>query len=291
MRLKFILIGIGAALLALVAGAFAVLMTTDFNDYRDLVQERIKAATGRDLVIAGDIDAKFSLSPRLSAKQVSFRNAAWSDIRRWRASATSRRRSRCCAAGRRDSRQGGRAAWRPGGDRDRQGWRRQLGTGSRAAAGADVRGLRHHSQRPAQGRSFEHRRCDAAAPRRRSRRAAHPRDQALHRRGCTRLRHQGRDQGRVERAAAGTRRHGRRAAAVHRGAAAAQSPGQVGRGRAHPARPDRRSHQILRPVVGGDQRGAVARGAGRSVRHHAAELRALHARYPRRWWRRQVHLC
>lgn len=80
MRLKYILIGVVAVLLALVAGAFTVLMTTNFNDYRDLVQERMKAATGRDLVIAGDIDAKFSLSPRLSAKQVSFRNAAWSDI-------------------------------------------------------------------------------------------------------------------------------------------------------------------------------------------------------------------
>lgn len=80
MRLKYILIGIVVLLVALVAGAFTVLMTTDFNDYRDLVQERMKAATGRDLVIAGDIDVSFSLSPRLSAKQVSFRNAAWSDI-------------------------------------------------------------------------------------------------------------------------------------------------------------------------------------------------------------------
>src|SRR5262245_21779861 len=80
MRLKFILIGFVVVLLALIAGAFTVLMTTDFNDYRDLVQERMKAATGRDLVIAGNIEAKFSLSPRLSAKQVSFRNAPWSDI-------------------------------------------------------------------------------------------------------------------------------------------------------------------------------------------------------------------
>ncbi|HKP24199.1 MAG TPA: AsmA family protein [Dongiaceae bacterium] len=80
MRLKFILIGFVVVLLALVAGAFAVLMTTDFNDYRDLVQQRMKAATGRDLVIAGNIDVSFSLSPRLSAKQVSFGNAAWSDV-------------------------------------------------------------------------------------------------------------------------------------------------------------------------------------------------------------------
>lgn len=80
MRLKIILTGIGLALVGLIALAFTVLMATDFNDYRDLVQQRMKAATGRDLVIAGDIDASFSLSPRLSAKQVSFRNAPWSDL-------------------------------------------------------------------------------------------------------------------------------------------------------------------------------------------------------------------
>jgi hypothetical protein len=80
MRLKIILTGIGLAVLAAVALAFTVLMATDFNDYRNLVQQRMKAATGRDLVIAGNIDASFSLSPRLSAKQVSFRNAPWSDL-------------------------------------------------------------------------------------------------------------------------------------------------------------------------------------------------------------------
>lgn len=80
MRLKIILSGIGLLLVALIALAFTVLMATDFNDYRDLVQQRIKAATGRDLVIAGKIDVSFSLSPRLSAKQVSFRNAPWSDL-------------------------------------------------------------------------------------------------------------------------------------------------------------------------------------------------------------------
>src|SRR6185436_20261357 len=68
------------ALLALIALAFTVLMATDFNDYRDLVQQCMKEATGRDLVIAGNIDASLSLSPRLTAKQVSFRNAAWSDL-------------------------------------------------------------------------------------------------------------------------------------------------------------------------------------------------------------------
>jgi len=80
MKLKIVLAGIGLFFAALIAVAFTVVMATDFNDYRDLVQERMKAATGRDLVIAGDVDVSFFWSPRLTAKQVSFRNAAWSDI-------------------------------------------------------------------------------------------------------------------------------------------------------------------------------------------------------------------
>lgn len=79
MKLKVILTGIALVLLALIAIAFTIIQATDFNAYRDLVSERVKSATGRDLVIAGNVDVSFSLSPRLSARQVSFRNAAWSD--------------------------------------------------------------------------------------------------------------------------------------------------------------------------------------------------------------------
>ena len=96
MRLKIILTGIGLALLALIALAFTVLMATDFNDYRDVVQQRMKAATGRDLVIAGNIDAAFSLSPRLTAKQSASAMPPGATFRRWPASTRSRRRSRCC---------------------------------------------------------------------------------------------------------------------------------------------------------------------------------------------------
>ena len=64
MKLKIVLAGIGLFFAALIAVAFTVVMATDFNDYRDLVQERMKAATGRDLVIAGDVDVSFFWSPR-----------------------------------------------------------------------------------------------------------------------------------------------------------------------------------------------------------------------------------
>jgi uncharacterized protein involved in outer membrane biogenesis len=80
MKLKIFLAGIGLALVAVIVVAFTVLRSMDFNDYRDLVQQRMKAATGRDLVSAGNIEASFSLSPRLTARQVTFRNAPWSDL-------------------------------------------------------------------------------------------------------------------------------------------------------------------------------------------------------------------
>ncbi len=79
MRLKVILTSLVLFIVALVAIAFTIVKATDFNQYRDYVAQRMKAATGRDLVIAGDVNVGFSLSPRLTARQVSFRNAAWSD--------------------------------------------------------------------------------------------------------------------------------------------------------------------------------------------------------------------
>ena len=79
MRLKVVLTGVALIFLALLALAFTIVKATDFNQYRDYVAGRMKAATGRDLVIAGDVNVSFSLSPRLTARDVSFRNAAWSD--------------------------------------------------------------------------------------------------------------------------------------------------------------------------------------------------------------------
>ncbi len=79
MRLKVVLTGAALILLALLALAFTIVKATDFNQYRDYVAGRMKAATGRDLVIAGDVNVSFSLSPRLIARDINFRNAAWSD--------------------------------------------------------------------------------------------------------------------------------------------------------------------------------------------------------------------
>ncbi|MDP6621548.1 MAG: AsmA family protein, partial [Alphaproteobacteria bacterium] len=66
----------GLVVLAVVALG-AVLASLDFNDMKGLVAEKVKEATGRELVMAGDLDLELSLSPSLTLRQVSFKNAAW----------------------------------------------------------------------------------------------------------------------------------------------------------------------------------------------------------------------
>jgi len=75
--LKIILIVVPLLVVALVVGAIAVLMTMDFNQYKPLIAEKTKEATGRDLVIAGDLELGISLTPSVSVAGVSLSNAEW----------------------------------------------------------------------------------------------------------------------------------------------------------------------------------------------------------------------
>ena len=75
--LKYILIGVPVLLIALVAVALVVLMTTDFNKYKPLIAEETKKATGRDLVIAGDLSLVISLTPAVAVNGVTLSNAKW----------------------------------------------------------------------------------------------------------------------------------------------------------------------------------------------------------------------
>jgi uncharacterized protein involved in outer membrane biogenesis len=49
----------------------------DFNGLKTLAVEQVRAATGRDMTIAGDLHLKIGLSPTLVAGPVTLRNAAW----------------------------------------------------------------------------------------------------------------------------------------------------------------------------------------------------------------------
>jgi uncharacterized protein involved in outer membrane biogenesis len=75
MRLRTILISIAVILVALVVTAVAILMSVDFNQYKSVVADKVKAATGRELVIGGDFSLALSLTPTVEVHDVTFANA------------------------------------------------------------------------------------------------------------------------------------------------------------------------------------------------------------------------
>jgi uncharacterized protein involved in outer membrane biogenesis len=77
MRIKRLLTGAAIVVVGGVAALFAIIRSVDFNSYKDLVVSQVKAATGRELVLAGDVKVGISLTPHLEIDQVSFRNADW----------------------------------------------------------------------------------------------------------------------------------------------------------------------------------------------------------------------
>jgi uncharacterized protein involved in outer membrane biogenesis len=76
-KLKWIVMGLVAVLVAVVVAGYVVLSTMDFEDLRETIQAEASAATGRDLVLAGPIDVKVSLRPAVAIDQVTFANAEW----------------------------------------------------------------------------------------------------------------------------------------------------------------------------------------------------------------------
>src|SRR3569832_2588501 len=77
MRIKRLLTGAAIVVVGGAAAVFAILQSVDFNSYKDLVAQQVKAATGRDLILAGNVKVAVSLIPHLELDQVSFRNADW----------------------------------------------------------------------------------------------------------------------------------------------------------------------------------------------------------------------
>lgn len=76
---KWIKIGGGlvVVLVAVVVAGVAILSSMDFNQYKGLIEEEAKKATGRDLKIAGDLNLEISLNPAVAVDGVTFSNASW----------------------------------------------------------------------------------------------------------------------------------------------------------------------------------------------------------------------
>ncbi len=77
MKLKTVLIAVVVLTAAVVAAGAAIILSIDFNQYRPLVADQVKAATGRDLRLAGELDVALSLVPTVVVGDVSFANAPW----------------------------------------------------------------------------------------------------------------------------------------------------------------------------------------------------------------------
>ena len=77
MKLRNLAIGIVILLVVVVAAGIVVIKSIDLNQYRDLVAEKAKQATGRELRLQGDVEFSISLNPVLSINQASFANASW----------------------------------------------------------------------------------------------------------------------------------------------------------------------------------------------------------------------
>lgn len=75
--MKKVLIGLAVVVVVVVVGVIGFLMTLDFNQYKGLIAEEVKRATGRDLVIAGDIAVGISFTPSLEVAGVTLSNAGW----------------------------------------------------------------------------------------------------------------------------------------------------------------------------------------------------------------------
>lgn len=69
--------GIVVVLIGVVVAGVAILGSMDFNQYKGLIAEQAKKATGRDLQIAGDLNLQISLNPAIAVDGVTFANATW----------------------------------------------------------------------------------------------------------------------------------------------------------------------------------------------------------------------
>ena len=75
LRRAFAIIAI--LVIGLVTAAAVFLYTADYNRYKALFAEAVTDATGRQVVIKGDLSLAFALPPELAVADVTLANAPW----------------------------------------------------------------------------------------------------------------------------------------------------------------------------------------------------------------------
>jgi len=76
-RVKRILIALGALAAALLVAAYVALSNIDPTAYRSTIEDRLRAATGREVTLGGEMGLAMGLRPALSAQDVTIGNPAW----------------------------------------------------------------------------------------------------------------------------------------------------------------------------------------------------------------------
>lgn len=77
MRVSMVLKIAAGLLVTLVVAALAVIYSLDFDAYKGYIAAAVKDATGRDLIIEGELRPSFGMTPAVSVERVRFANAPW----------------------------------------------------------------------------------------------------------------------------------------------------------------------------------------------------------------------
>ncbi len=72
-----ILSGVVVLVVAVIVAGVAIIKSIDLNEYKGLIAEEVKKATGRDLTITGELNLEFGFSPAVAVGGVTFANAPW----------------------------------------------------------------------------------------------------------------------------------------------------------------------------------------------------------------------
>ena len=57
-----------------------LLSVKDVNKFKDFLIRKVSERTGRELIIAGNLNLSISFSPSITADNVTFENAAWGTV-------------------------------------------------------------------------------------------------------------------------------------------------------------------------------------------------------------------
>ena len=83
MILKKIIISFALIIVVVMIAAIGIVLSTDFNQYKDHFTDRVEKLSGRQFAIAGDIELELSLHPGLVVHGVTLGNASWASSWPW----------------------------------------------------------------------------------------------------------------------------------------------------------------------------------------------------------------